>query len=68
MFSLFVMVYGDLVLLLLCEDMVIGYLINFYGMLKFMVEYMFSDFYVLDNEWNIVLFCYFNLVGVYEFG
>lgn len=39
-FSLLVMVYGDLVSLLIWEDFFVGGIINLYGIFKFMVEMM----------------------------
>ncbi|MBE5934203.1 MAG: UDP-glucose 4-epimerase GalE [Lachnospiraceae bacterium] len=41
---------------------------NPYGRTKCMLEEIFKDLYVSDNEWNIVLLRYFNPIGAHESG
>lgn len=41
---------------------------NPYGRTKLMLEEIFKDLYVSDNEWNIVLLRYFNPIGAHESG
>ena len=41
---------------------------NPYGRTKSMLEEIFKDLYVSDNEWNIVLLRYFNPIGAHESG
>ncbi|HAH18572.1 MAG TPA: UDP-glucose 4-epimerase GalE, partial [Eubacterium sp.] len=41
---------------------------NPYGRTKLMQEEMFRDFYVSDNEWNILLLRYFNPIGAHKSG
>ena len=41
---------------------------NPYGRTKCMLEDIFRDLYVSDNEWNIVLLRYFNPIGAHESG
>lgn len=66
-FSFFVIVYGDFYIVLILEDFLF-LVINLYGCIKFMLEEILIDIYKVDLEWNVVLFCYFNLIGVYESG
>ncbi len=41
---------------------------NPYGQTKSMLERILSDFYIGDNEWNVVLLRYFNPIGAHESG
>ena len=41
---------------------------NPYGRTKCMLEEIFRDLYVSDNEWNIILLRYFNPIGAHESG
>ncbi|NLJ89589.1 MAG: UDP-glucose 4-epimerase GalE [Clostridiales bacterium] len=41
---------------------------NPYGRTKLMLEEIFRDLYVADNEWRIVLLRYFNPIGAHESG
>ena len=41
---------------------------NPYGRTKLMLEEIFRDLYVADNEWKIVLLRYFNPIGAHESG
>ncbi len=41
---------------------------NPYGRTKLMLEEIFKDLYVSDNEWNIVLLRYFNPIGAHVSG
>ena len=41
---------------------------NPYGRTKLMLEEIFKDLYVSDNEWNIVLLRYFNPIGAHKSG
>lgn len=63
-FLFIVVIYGIFFVDIIIEDMVIN-LINLYGCLKLMIEQILVDFVsVYDMEY--VVFCYFNVVGVYE--
>ena len=41
---------------------------NPYGQTKTMLEQILTDFYVGDDEWNVVLLRYFNPIGAHESG
>ena len=41
---------------------------NPYGRTKLMLEEIFKDLYVSDNEWNIILLRYFNPIGAHKSG
>ena len=41
---------------------------NPYGRTKLMLEEIFKDLYISDNEWNIVLLRYFNPIGAHKSG
>ncbi len=41
---------------------------NPYGRTKLMIEEIFRDIYVSDNEWKIILLRYFNPIGAHESG
>lgn len=41
---------------------------NPYGRTKLMLEEIFQDLYIADNDWNIILLRYFNPVGAHKSG
>ncbi|PWG73877.1 UDP-glucose 4-epimerase, partial [Enterococcus hirae] len=67
-FSLFVIVYGVDVLVLYVDMMFIGGIISLYGIFKLMIEFVMCDFVKVELNFKVIVLCYFNLVGVYEFG
>lgn len=43
-------------------------IINLYGEIKKMSECILKDFFCNNKDMNIILFRYFNFIGVYKFG
>ncbi|MDR7073199.1 UDP-glucose 4-epimerase GalE [Fictibacillus barbaricus] len=66
-FSSSATVYGTAETVPLTEDTPLG-ATNPYGWTKLMLEQIFRDLYVSDNEWSIALLRYFNPVGAHESG
>ncbi|MGN0243171.1 MAG: UDP-glucose 4-epimerase GalE [Lachnospiraceae bacterium] len=66
-FSSSATVYGDPHTVPIKEDFPLS-VTNPYGRTKLMQEDIFRDFYVSDQEWNIVLLRYFNPIGAHESG
>ncbi|WNB92672.1 UDP-glucose 4-epimerase GalE [Bacillus sp. NEB1478] len=66
-FSSSATVYGTADTVPLTEDTPLG-ATNPYGWTKLMLEQIFRDLYVSDNEWSIALLRYFNPVGAHESG
>ena len=66
-FSSSATVYGDTDLPL-TEECPKGNPTNPYGQTKTMLEQIFTDLYVGDNEWNVVLLRYFNPIGAHPRG
>ncbi|MFG6495371.1 UDP-glucose 4-epimerase GalE [Fictibacillus sp. UD] len=66
-FSSSATVYGTADSVPLNEDTPLG-ATNPYGWSKLMLEQIFKDLYVSDNEWSIALLRYFNPVGAHESG
>lgn len=50
------------------ENFAIGNTTNPYGTSKYMIERIFQDTYILDNNFQIVILRYFNPVGSHESG
>lgn len=67
-FSSSATVYGDPKTCPITEDFPKGNPTNPYGQTKSMLEQIFSDLYISDNEFNIVLLRYFNPIGAHESG
>jgi len=67
-FSSSATVYGDPATLPIKETFPTGATTNPYGRTKYMLEEIFKDLYVSDNEWNIVLLRYFNPIGAHKSG
>ncbi|NLI89915.1 MAG: UDP-glucose 4-epimerase GalE, partial [Epulopiscium sp.] len=61
-FSSSATVYGDPATVPITEDFPLS-VTNPYGRTKLMLEKIFKDIYVSDNDWNIVLLRYFNPIG-----
>ncbi len=66
-FSSSATVYGDPHTVPIKEDFPLS-ATNPYGRTKLMQEEIYRDFYVSDNEWNIILLRYFNPIGAHESG
>ncbi len=66
-FSSSATVYGNPHTVPIKEDFPLS-VTNPYGRTKLMLEEIFRDLYVSDNEWNIVLLRYFNPVGAHKSG
>jgi UDP-glucose 4-epimerase len=66
-FSSSATVYGTAETVPLDENTPLG-ATNPYGWSKLMLEQIFRDLYVSDNEWSIALLRYFNPVGAHESG
>ncbi|MCR5609952.1 MAG: UDP-glucose 4-epimerase GalE [Lachnospiraceae bacterium] len=66
-FSSSATVYGNPKTVPIKEDFELG-ATNPYGRTKYMLEEIFRDIYISDNEWNIVLLRYFNPIGAHESG
>jgi UDP-glucose 4-epimerase len=66
-FSSSATVYGTAETVPLNEDTPLG-ATNPYGWSKLMLEQIFRDLYVSDNDWSIALLRYFNPVGAHESG
>lgn len=66
-FSSSATVYGSPKTVPIKEDFPLS-VTNPYGRTKLMLEDIFRDLYVADNEWNIVLLRYFNPVGAHKSG
>jgi UDP-glucose 4-epimerase len=66
-FSSSATVYGTAETVPLTEDTPLG-ATNPYGWTKLMLEQIFRDLYVSDDEWSIALLRYFNPVGAHESG
>lgn len=66
-FSSSATVYGDPHTVPIKEDFPLS-VTNPYGRTKLMLEEIFRDLYVADNEWNIVLLRYFNPIGAHKSG
>jgi UDP-glucose 4-epimerase len=66
-FSSSATVYGTAETVPLNEDTPLGST-NPYGWSKLMLEQIFRDLYVSDNDWSIALLRYFNPVGAHESG
>lgn len=67
-FSSSATVYGDPVEIPITENTPKMPATNPYGQTKTMLEQIFTDFYIGDNEWNVVLLRYFNPIGAHESG
>lgn len=67
-FSSSATVYGDPECCPITESAPKGTPTNPYGWTKSMLEQIFTDLYIGDNEWNIVLLRYFNPIGAHESG
>ena len=67
-FSSSATVYGEPEFVPITEDCPKHTPTNPYGQTKSMLEQILSDFYVGDDEWNIVLLRYFNPIGAHESG
>ena len=39
---------------------------NPYGRTKLFLEEIFTDLYISDNEWNVILLRYFNPIGAHK--
>jgi len=66
-FSSSATVYGNPASVPITENFPTG-ATNPYGRTKLMLEEIFRDLYVSDNEWNIALLRYFNPVGAHKSG
>ena len=66
-FSSSATVYGNPHTVPIQEDFPLS-VTNPYGRTKLMLEEIFRDLYVADNEWNIVLLRYFNPIGAHKSG
>lgn len=66
-FSSSATVYGNPHTVPIKEDFPLS-VTNPYGRTKLMLEEIFRDMYVSDNEWNIVLLRYFNPIGAHKSG
>lgn len=66
-FSSSATVYGNPHTVPIKEDFPLS-VTNPYGRTKLMLEEIFRDLYVADNEWNVVLLRYFNPVGAHKSG
>ena len=66
-FSSSATVYGDPHALPIKEDFPLS-VTNPYGRTKLILEEILGDIYTADNEWNVVLLRYFNLIGAHECG
>ena len=66
-FSSSATVYGDPATVPITEDFPLS-VTNPYGRTKLMLEKIFKDIYVSDNDWNIVLLRYFNPIGAHKSG
>ncbi|MEG0691628.1 MAG: UDP-glucose 4-epimerase GalE [Oscillospiraceae bacterium] len=66
-FSSSATVYGNPHTVPIKEDFPLS-VTNPYGRTKLMLEEIFRDLYVADNEWNIVLLRYFNPIGAHKSG
>ncbi len=64
-FSSSATVYGNPKIVPINEDFPL-FATNPYGRTKLMLEEIFRDLYVADNEWRIVLLRYFNPIGAHE--
>lgn len=67
-FSSSATVYGDPKSCPITESAAKGCPTNPYGWTKHMLEQIFTDLYIGDNEWNVVLLRYFNPIGAHESG
>ena len=61
-------VYGDPVLIPITENCPKGVCTNPYGWTKNMLGQVLIDVQEADNEWNVVIFLYFNHVGTHAYG
>ncbi|NMB44538.1 MAG: UDP-glucose 4-epimerase GalE [Clostridiales bacterium] len=66
-FSSSATVYGNPKTVPISEDFPLS-ATNPYGRTKLMLEEIFRDLYVADNDWRIVLLRYFNPIGAHESG
>lgn len=66
-FSSSATVYGSPKTVPIKEDFPLS-VTNPYGRTKLMLEEILRDFYVADNEWNIILLRYFNPIGAHKSG
>mgnify|MGYP000979871577 CR=1 FL=1 len=66
-FSSSATVYGIPKAMPLVEDNDMG-ATNPYGRTKLFLEEIFTDLYISDNEWNIILLRYFNPIGAHKSG
>lgn len=66
-FSSSATVYGNPKSVPITEDFPLS-ATNPYGRTKLMLEEIFRDLYVSDNNWNIVILRYFNPIGAHESG
>ncbi|MCP3739487.1 UDP-glucose 4-epimerase GalE [Rossellomorea sp. BNER] len=64
-FSSSATVYGNTESVPLVEDTPLG-ATNPYGRTKWMLEEIFRDLFISDNEWSIALLRYFNPIGAHE--
>ena len=67
-FSSSATVYGEPDFVPITEDCPKHTPTNPYGQTKSMLEQILTDFYIGDNEWNVVLLRYFNPIGAHESG
>ena len=66
-FSSSATVYGDPATVPITEDFPLS-VTNPYGRTKLMLEEIFRDIYVSDNDWNVILLRYFNPIGAHKSG
>lgn len=66
-FSSSATVYGSPKTVPIKEDFPLS-VTNPYGRTKLMLEEILRDFYVADNEWNVILLRYFNPIGAHKSG
>lgn len=66
-FSSSATVYGNPRIVPISEDFPLS-VTNPYGRTKLMLEEIFRDLYVSDEEWNIILLRYFNPIGAHKSG
>ena len=67
-FSSSATVYGDPAEIPITEECPKGVCTNPYGWTKSMLEQILTDIHTSDNEWNVVLLCYFNPIGAHRSG
>lgn len=67
-FSSSATVYGEPAFIPITESCPKNEATNPYGQTKSMLEQILTDFYIGDNEWNVVLLRYFNPIGAHKSG